>query len=56
MNGYMHVARAAALQESHALRGWARAHKPVPPHRPLDFWDEFNRARHRTDVSDGRAA
>lgn len=53
---YIHVARAAALQESHALRGWARLGVKVPPHRPIDFWDEWDRARHRTDTIDTRAA
>jgi hypothetical protein len=53
---YIDVARIAALQESNALRGYARAHHPVPKHRPIDMWDEYDRLRHRTDVTDTLAA
>jgi hypothetical protein len=39
---YMAVCRSLALQESMALRGFARQGR-YPKHRPVDYWREWER-------------
>ena len=52
---YMNAARAAALMESRALRGWARAGTRVPKRTPVDLWAEWKRQEH-CNASTRRAA
>ncbi len=50
---YTTVTRTAALQESRALRGYARYGVPVPRCAPIDMWDEWQRQTHTNTTSFG---
>jgi hypothetical protein len=43
---YITHCRRLALQESRALRGYARAGRRPPPSPPIDFWAEWQRSSH----------
>lgn len=53
---YMDLAKVLAVQESMALRGYARNRMQVPPHRPIDRWAIFERQRHTSSTSFGAVA
>lgn len=53
--GYMGLCRTLAVQESRALRGWARADRMPPRCARIDFWGEWSRQLH-TNTTTRRAA
>ena len=53
---YTTVARSAALQESRALRGYARNGWPPPRCQPVDLWNEWKRMEHTNTTTFGRPA
>jgi hypothetical protein len=53
---YMAFRRSLALQDSRALRGWARAGLPVPRTTPGDTWGEWCNTLKTNGASFGRRA
>jgi hypothetical protein len=50
------LARSLALQESRALRGWARAGRQPPPIAAIDYWGEGQRVTKHTNATTRRTA
>lgn len=52
---YMTLCRAVALEESMALRGFARQHR-LPRTAPVDYWREWERTQRVNTGSFGKKA
>ena len=53
---YTTVARTVALQESRALRGYARNGWPPPRCQPVNLWNEWCRSQKTSSTSFGKKA